>query len=189
MKGRVCRKCWLWKPVLELVPAKKAKYGRSRLCKKCRNSDSRHRINNKKYVEANRTKVSKQKSAWYYKNKERILKERKKYYEANLEVIKKYKSDYTRNNREKVREAGARRRAKLRRSFVESVDYSVIYERDGGICHICNTFVHPDELDMDHVIPINRGGEHSYNNIKVSHGICNRRKGTKLMSEFEMENV
>lgn len=38
--------------------------------------------------------------------------------------------------------------------------------------------------DLDHVIPLSRGGLHHPNNIVISHPKCNRHKHDKLPSEF-----
>jgi 5-methylcytosine-specific restriction endonuclease McrA len=32
-------------------------------------------------------------------------------------------------------------------------------------------------MHIDHVIPLARGGEHSYANAQAAHGPCNMRKG------------
>jgi 5-methylcytosine-specific restriction endonuclease McrA len=34
--------------------------------------------------------------------------------------------------------------------------------------------------DLDHVIPLSKGGEHSYDNVQVTHPSCNRKKGAKV---------
>lgn len=71
------------------------------------------------------------------------------------------------------------RRARKRGSFVEHVDLATLWERDGGICHICKKSADRWNWHMDHVIPISRGGEHSYANTAVSHPGCNLRKGDR----------
>jgi HNH endonuclease len=71
-------------------------------------------------------------------------------------------------------------------AFVEHVDYSAVYDRDGGICYLCNSVVDKDESDLDHVVPLSRGGLHSYSNVKLTHSSCNRRKNNKLLSELNL---
>lgn len=58
-----------------------------------------------------------------------------------------------------------------------------IYERDGGVCYLCNKNVdlELDSLDnyygsVDHVIPVARKGTHTWDNVKLAHRICNIRK-------------
>jgi 5-methylcytosine-specific restriction endonuclease McrA len=35
---------------------------------------------------------------------------------------------------------------------------------------------------LDHIVPIARGGGHTWENVAVSHATCNIRKGAKLLS-------
>jgi HNH endonuclease len=70
-------------------------------------------------------------------------------------------------------------------SQVEPVDYEVIVAVHGMMCHLCKLpILTRADLQMDHVIPLARGGSHTYGNIRPSHGLCNRRKHAKLMSEL-----
>jgi len=68
-----------------------------------------------------------------------------------------------------------------------------LYERDRGICYLCGEVCDWDDKEerggviicgnlypsIDHVIPLSRGGDHSWQNVKLAHRICNTRKGTK----------
>ncbi len=60
----------------------------------------------------------------------------------------------------------------------------VIYERDGGRCHICGVDVPLDEFEIDHIVPVSRGGTSDPMNLSTSHRDCNRRKATRLMAEI-----
>jgi 5-methylcytosine-specific restriction endonuclease McrA len=72
-----------------------------------------------------------------------------------------------------------RRRARKLKAFVEDVDLAVVFTRDKGICGICSLPVDPDNWHLDHVVPLARGGEHSYENTQVSHPSCNQQKGAR----------
>jgi 5-methylcytosine-specific restriction endonuclease McrA len=85
----------------------------------------------------------------------------------------------------KGREYTDARRARLLGQFVERVYRSVVFKRDKGICGICHKKVDPAKWHLDHIIPISRGGEHSYANVQVSHPFCNTSKGARLM-DFEL---
>ena len=75
------------------------------------------------------------------------------------------------------RKAASRRRALKRDAFVEHVDPFVVFDRDDGRCGLCNELVPRDRFDVDHVIPLALGGEHSYENVRLAHVSCNRRRG------------
>lgn len=72
------------------------------------------------------------------------------------------------------------RRARKAAAFVEHVDLATVWERDDGICHICRQPADRSDWQLEHVVPITKGGQHSYANTAVSHPICNRKKGARL---------
>ena len=68
-----------------------------------------------------------------------------------------------------------------------------VYEKDNGVCYLCgkkcdyedykiinNAFIVGDNYpSIDHVIPISKGGEHSWGNVRLAHMSCNSQKGEK----------
>lgn len=54
-----------------------------------------------------------------------------------------------------------------------------------GICHYCGKKFKPEELTMDHIIPLSRGGTSEKINITVSCKDCNNKKKYFLPSEWE----
>lgn len=90
-------------------------------------------------------------------------------------------------SRHNARKASSSRRARLRDAFVEVVDPQVVFERDEGVCGICHGPVDRDEFDIDHVEPLALGGEHSYENVRVAHVSCNRRRGRRVALEVEAQ--
>lgn len=85
-------------------------------------------------------------------------------------------------NPNKRRNYRAKRRALELEAYVEDVDRLKVWERDQGICHICGTLADADDWHLDHVFPISKGGPHSYANTAVSHPLCNKRKGARIIS-------
>ncbi len=51
-----------------------------------------------------------------------------------------------------------------------------------GRCTYCLEY--PERLEMDHVIPLSRGGNHTADNIVPACRSCNSSKGNKLLSEW-----
>lgn len=65
-----------------------------------------------------------------------------------------------------------------------SINLQMLYERDHGICAICGKPVNmeTDTCDneygsIDHIIPLAKGGTHTWDNVQLAHRICNSRKG------------
>ena len=82
-----------------------------------------------------------------------------------------------------IRELGDKRRAMKTNAFVEHVDPSVVYDRDMGLCQICGLPVEHGDFNMDHRVPLFRGGKHSYDNCQTAHASCNFRKSIKTKDE------
>ena len=71
-----------------------------------------------------------------------------------------------------------------RRCFdFEIIHVPTVMERDGWRCHICSSLIDPgvtfgpEKYSLDHVMPIARGGGHTYDNVKATHWRCNLKKG------------
>ena len=54
-----------------------------------------------------------------------------------------------------------------------------------GICHYCGGRFPPEELTMDHVVPLVRGGRSSKNNLVPCCKTCNNEKQSRLLQEWE----
>lgn len=58
-----------------------------------------------------------------------------------------------------------------------------------GICYHCGEKFAKDELTMDHLIPIVRGGKSNKKNCVVSCKSCNSKKGYKTTVELVMDDL
>ena len=54
-----------------------------------------------------------------------------------------------------------------------------------GTCYYCGHRFVPDELTMDHIIPIIRGGKSTKNNIATACKDCNNKKKHMLPMEWQ----
>ena len=64
-----------------------------------------------------------------------------------------------------------------------------IYKRDKNICQYCGKKFKTEELNIDHVVPLSRGGKHTWSNVVCSCISCNLRKGSKTLSEARMSLI
>lgn len=60
------------------------------------------------------------------------------------------------------------------------ITLDTLFEKDQGKCHICEQQVERPEAEMDHVIPLSRGGPSEPSNMALAHRHCNRRKSNRL---------
>lgn len=65
-----------------------------------------------------------------------------------------------------------------------SVPIQLIYDRDNGICHLCDQPVPRSEASRDHVRPKSLGGRLDFDNIRLAHASCNSRRGSRPVEEF-----
>lgn len=75
-----------------------------------------------------------------------------------------------------IREHGEDATAVRRQRIPEEVQLHV-FERDGGRCQKCGS---RSDLQLDHVIPVSKGGGNATQNIQLLCGDCNRKKGNSV---------
>lgn len=135
----------------------------------------RDRLRSARYYKANRAK--KIKKADEYR---RVARSSAEYRRMESACVKRWAS----KNPDKTRAIRFNREARKRRGFVEVVDPRVVFARDKGCCGVCRLPVAPQEAwHIDHVIPLSRGGQHSYANTQLAHAECNIKKGSALPGE------
>lgn len=89
------------------------------------------------------------------------------------------------NVRKRDKSSGISTRQKHRASHLGvECDHTVrlveVFRRAKGICGICEKWVKPKNASMDHIHPLSKHGGHIYNNIQLTHLICNLRKGDRV---------
>jgi len=88
------------------------------------------------------------------------------------------------------RVARVRRKALQRGVTVESVNPLVVFERDMWACYLCGGAapqvlrgtLYDDAPELEHVVPLAKGGSHSYANTRCAHRRCNREKSDTLLT-------
>lgn len=80
----------------------------------------------------------------------------------------------------------AKRRARKRKAAAEDVDRLVALEKGGGRCYLCGKELTESTMHLDHVVPLVRGGPHSYSNCRPACAKCNQRKSFRTPLELMM---
>lgn len=70
----------------------------------------------------------------------------------------------------------------------EYVNPFKVFERDGWRCQICGKptprsrrgTLHPNAPELDHIVPISKGGPHAYANTQCACRACNIEKGDRF---------
>lgn len=88
--------------------------------------------------------------------------------------------------------ARAKRKARMRGVTAESVSPTRVFERDGWRCRLCGistprakrgTTAH-DAPELDHIVPLARGGPHTYANTQCACRECNGFKSDRTPEEM-----
>lgn len=72
----------------------------------------------------------------------------------------------------------------------KDIDLQKLYERDEGVCAICGMVCDWDDYEVrddtfiagnsypsiDHIVPLSRGGKHSWDNVQLACRLCNSKK-------------
>lgn len=69
----------------------------------------------------------------------------------------------------------------------DKIDHLVLFNLHGWTCHICKTQIDPRKrfpdllaATVDHIIPLCRGGTHTWTNVAPAHAQCNFNKNDSL---------
>lgn len=206
-----CSKCGVEKArTREYFPPRPANTdGLDNRCKSCESkrrkqerSDhpERHKAAQKRYRQKNREWWINRIREWRETNRDHIAQYRKRYYTENAERCRKtsrriYRANRARyaasnrtwrlNNPERYKEKQHRRRARVTGaggSYTRQ-DIQLQMKAQGGNCWWCGKPM-KGEYQIDHRIPISRGGSNYPENIVLAHSWCNQSKKDKTPAEY-----
>lgn len=156
------------KPLRQL-PEHKAKGAEQTRQKRLRNREEINDLRRQRYQE-NKERERERGRLWSAKNKEKKSEKYRRWAQANKEFRRA--KDNLRRTR-KLNAEGTHTADDIRRQ----------YEAQNGRCYYCETEV-GKKYEVDHVIPLARGGSNAAENIVISCPACNRSKGAKLLTEW-----
>lgn len=96
----------------------------------------------------------------------------------------------------RLRNARKQKRIPKEQIVDKDITLEALYRRDSGVCYLCGkvcdwtdkrseNIVGGNYPSIDHIIPIARGGLHSWSNVRLAHFNCNVAKSDSLISEAE----
>lgn len=63
-----------------------------------------------------------------------------------------------------------------------------VYKRDNFTCQYCGFHASEQELQIDHIIPVSRGGTNDIDNLVTSCARCNKKKGARLPQDSALSH-
>jgi len=146
-----------------------------------RNNKSRENENSRKYHAKNKDRRRQYAREYAVQNPELRYLNGKRWREKNPN----YRQQYRQKNRAKYLIYIENRRTRQLGTRL-SKDLAVkLLKSQRGKCDCCGGKLGND-YQLDHIIPLSRGGPHIDSNIQLTHRICNFRKGSKLPHEMGM---
>jgi 5-methylcytosine-specific restriction endonuclease McrA len=144
----------------------------------------------RRWKRENRSRVEDYNANWHREHRKEVRLRAERWREKNPD----YHREWRMTNGDRVCEYYVRRRNNLRAASVEPVDPLKVFERDAWRCQICGGELrgrYPDLLSpsLDHIVPLVKGGEHSYANVQAAHFGCNSRKAARDMDEIHQERT
>lgn len=120
----------------------------------------------------------------------------KEYSHLHKEIYRKRAKKYKELHREAYRDHQHKRQALKYQTQSEPINEKVVYLRDGWICQHCKKRVdkrlkHPNPMcaSLDHIIPLTKGGSHTYDNVQLAHLQCNVNKHTNILPQGEQLRI
>ena len=162
-------------------------------CKNCKKEKSRvwreeNKDYYKKYYAQNKGKIDEYRKEYEVMNPEKHLNASRVYLFKNPTYVKIWKE----NNKEKLRMYSRKREALKRGNGHSPYTESQVLLAYGTLCNECGQSIDmlsprqtgiegwKNGLQIDHLIPISKGGPDTLDNVRPTHGICNLQKLNKL---------
>jgi 5-methylcytosine-specific restriction endonuclease McrA len=187
---KVCPDCGKSKPRSEYNFKNRQKQRYQAYCRPC------EKVRHTAFATENRNQELARKKSYYYANRKRLLQYKKDNYEltkperllesrnyrlANAEVVKEKAKKYFAENKELVRHHAKLRRVRKKTNGVFLVTLKEQKRLYSQPCFYCGSL---DSIQLDHVVPLSRGGTHSIGNLVPACAYCNNQKNKWFITEW-----
>ena len=199
-KVKQCIKCKDFKSLSEFSLDNRSKVGYQCYCKICvRNYQKQYYIKNKEkllkcasdnykeYYKNNKLKLNEKSRLWRLSNKDKVRNYDRKYhkrtYQDRKDKRRKYTKDWIVRNKDRVKLYYQNRRAKIKEvgGVITIQDWKELLEMANYKCLCCKS---KENLEIDHVVPITRGGANTKENAQVLCRSCNASKGNRHNTDY-----
>lgn len=207
---KTCKGCEQIQPISNFHKARDNSDGLRNSCKACTKAKdkARYQANSEeqkqralKYYHDHKEERAVKSAEWYRLNKDEIAERRKarrlqniwhykklerKSYERNADNRRAFGREWSKANPDKTRAKNQRRRARLleAKTFaITAKEIKALYESKCLFCESTN------RIDIDHAIPLSRGGSHGIGNLIPLCDNCNSTKYNKTIMEWRVYRI
>lgn len=191
---KTCSDCGKTKTAADFYVHKQTRDGLYPYCKQCGSERSKlnyqrniekARARRKAYYAAHCEEAKAAAKAWAATNADKVAERRQRYLESHREQEKRRSRQWATANPDRVRHQNRLKKARSRGAEVCSLtltEWEAIVAAYGSRCAYCGC--RPERLEMDHVIPLSKGGQHASDNVVPACQPCNARKHDKPAPKF-----
>ena len=172
-----CSKCGESKPLDQFHKQAKSKGTFKSACKSCACDITR------KWYADNRARAGARSRKYRAKNPDRVRESSRKYRVANADRVRESNRKYHAKNPDAVKLAEHIRRARKQINGVYVVTVKNVRYLLAQPCYLCET---APSIDLDHIIPLAKGGRHAIGNLLGACKSCNNSKGSMFLFEFKV---
>lgn len=175
---KTCKRCAVPKLFSEYKKNKENRDGLDTTCKTCRNELWRVW-----YYAKDQTDRKKKQRDYDKKNRKSRDKVNKEWKLKNPEKVAEYEKTCRKRTNIKIRLRSRARRYKIKDGKVTQEDIRDLFKLQNNTCPYCPKDI-SKEYNIDHILPLSRGGLHEKANIQLTCPKCNLSKATKTHEEF-----
>ena len=205
MKMRKCSKCGKLKSLDNFYKDRSKTTGYKSQCKECLNTVEKREYS-KNYRNEHKDYFREKHFEYRNRNREKLREESKKrrlenpgethdYYLKNRDKILTYSHAYNKSLKGRALRLTHRiKRRALAQIGDKDITLETLYNRDLGICALCGErcdytdYIFKGEVfiagnrypSIDHIVPISKGGSHTWDNVQLAHKQCNSVKSNKI---------
>lgn len=160
-----CPACEQHKPLDAFNKADKRPDGKRIYCRECESAKNR---------------------AWAAGNRDRERERTRRWAQENREKVVAHSLKWQKKNLDKCRYNVAARRAKQRDNGVFAITDK---EKKALLAQPCASCGSDENIHIDHIIPVSRGGRHSIGNLQALCASCNINKSDLLLVEWRAKTL
>lgn len=173
---KCCSKCLVDQPTERFNKNRSTPDGLHYHCKGCRSE----------YSLANRSKKSEAYKSWYRLHADEQRAKARQYRLDNLEEVNKRLDAWRKANGLRMRHHRHERRARMKNNGVFLVTKRDLKRILNNPCAYCGK---SGKVELDHVLPIDKGGRHSIGNLVAACPSCNRSKNNRLLVQWKTAGI
>ena len=142
----------------------------------------------KAWREANKEKIARQRKAYREANKEKVAEQKKAYYEANKDKEKARTIAWQKVNKDRANVKSANRRALQFRATIRLTELDEFVIDEMYDLAQRRTQQTGFAWEVDHIIPLTKGGLHKPTNLQVVPASWNKAKGNRTEEKYNDYN-